>query len=171
MTEPLYAKDSRPSTDQFTSSCASTSQRDCPKSLRAVCDVAPRKAENALFGPSGLPYGGRIHPRSVAQTRFRTVSEGVFCELRLCRITGKLVYSWYSKASTKSIPLASWWLRKRAIPSNSERKAGDPMSEEGNRNTLHRRSRIEDHLHDDYVEEYPQSSERIRGKGNWRSIL
>jgi hypothetical protein len=45
------------------------------------------------------------------------------------------------------------------------------MSEEGNRNTLHRRSRIEDHLHDDYVEEYPQSSERIRGKRNWRSIL
>lgn len=54
------------------------------------------------------------------------------------------------------------------------------MSEEGNRNTLQRYVQalarqdldaIEDHLHDDYVEEYPQSSERIRGKHNWRSIL
>jgi ketosteroid isomerase-like protein len=54
------------------------------------------------------------------------------------------------------------------------------MSEEGNRNTLERYVQalarqdldaIEDHLHDDYVEEYPQSSERIRGKHNWRSIL
>jgi hypothetical protein len=25
-------------------------------------------------------------------------------------------------------------------------------------------------LHDDYVEEYPQSGERIRGKDNWRKI-
>jgi hypothetical protein len=71
-------------------------------------------------------------------------------------------------------------LRKRAIPPNSERKAGDPTSEEGNRNTLQRYVQvlarqdldtIEDHLHDDYVEEYPQSSERIRGKHNERSIL
>ena len=54
------------------------------------------------------------------------------------------------------------------------------MSEEGNRNTLQRYVQvlarqdldtIEDHLHDDYVEEYPQSSERISGKHNWRSIL
>jgi hypothetical protein len=54
------------------------------------------------------------------------------------------------------------------------------MSEEGYRNTLERYVQalarqdldaIEDHLHDDYVEEYPQSSERIRGKHNWRSIL
>ena len=40
------------------------------------------------------------------------------------------------------------------------------MSEEGNRNTLHRRSPARH-----YVEAYPQSSERIRGKRNWRSIL
>ena len=54
------------------------------------------------------------------------------------------------------------------------------MSEEWNRNTLERYVQalarqdldtIEDHLHDDYVEEYPQSSERIRGKHNGRSIL
>jgi ketosteroid isomerase-like protein len=52
------------------------------------------------------------------------------------------------------------------------------MSEEWNRNTLERYVQalarqdldtIEDHLHDDYVEEYPQSSERIRGKHNWRT--
>jgi len=28
-----------------------------------------------------------------------------------------------------------------------------------------------DFLHDDYVEEYPQSGERIRGKQNWLSIV
>jgi hypothetical protein len=54
------------------------------------------------------------------------------------------------------------------------------MSEEENRNTLERYVQalarqdldaIEVLLHDDYVEEYPQSGERIRGKHNWRTIL
>ena len=54
------------------------------------------------------------------------------------------------------------------------------MSEEENRDTLKRYVQalarqdldaIEDLLHDDYLEEYPQSGERIRGKHNWRTIL
>jgi hypothetical protein len=53
------------------------------------------------------------------------------------------------------------------------------MSEQENRDTLERyrqaffeRQDIDamaDLLRDDYVEEYPQSGERIRGKGNWRN--
>jgi len=47
------------------------------------------------------------------------------------------------------------------------------MSEQENRNTLerlfqafarHDLDAIDDLMHDDYVEEYPQSGERIRGK-------
>ncbi len=54
------------------------------------------------------------------------------------------------------------------------------MSEQENRNTLELYVQalarqgldaVEEHLHDDYLEEYPQSVERIRGKQNWRSIL
>ena len=54
------------------------------------------------------------------------------------------------------------------------------MAEEDNRNTLQRYVQalaredldaLEDLLHDDYVEEYPQSGERSRGKHNWRAIL
>jgi ketosteroid isomerase-like protein len=53
------------------------------------------------------------------------------------------------------------------------------MSEQENRDTLeryvqaltqHDMDAMEDYLHDDYVEEFPQSGERIRGKQNYRSI-
>ena len=53
------------------------------------------------------------------------------------------------------------------------------MSEQQNRDTLERYFQaleqqdldaMEELLHDDYVEEYPQSGERIRGKDNWRMI-
>lgn len=53
------------------------------------------------------------------------------------------------------------------------------MSEQENRNTLERYFRafgrhdldtIDALLHDDYVEEYPQSGERIRGKQNARTV-
>jgi hypothetical protein len=53
------------------------------------------------------------------------------------------------------------------------------MSEQPNRDALERyletfeRRDIDtalELLHDDYVEEYPQSGERIRGKDNWRKI-
>ena len=53
------------------------------------------------------------------------------------------------------------------------------MSEQQNRDTLERYFQafeqqdldaIEELLYDDYVEEYPQSGERIRGKDNWRKI-
>jgi ketosteroid isomerase-like protein len=54
------------------------------------------------------------------------------------------------------------------------------VSEQQNRDTLERyiqafeRGDLDaaaDFLHDDYVEEYPQSGERIRGKHNWLSIV
>ena len=54
------------------------------------------------------------------------------------------------------------------------------MSEQENRETLERYRRaffelqdidtIADLMHDDYVEEYPQSGERIRGKDNVRTV-
>jgi len=54
------------------------------------------------------------------------------------------------------------------------------MSEQENRDALERfhqaffeRQDIDamaDLLHDDYVEEFPQSGERIRGKDNWREL-
>jgi hypothetical protein len=53
------------------------------------------------------------------------------------------------------------------------------MSEQQNRDTLERYIQaleqqdldaMEELLHDGYVEEYPQSGERIRGKDNWRKI-
>jgi ketosteroid isomerase-like protein len=54
------------------------------------------------------------------------------------------------------------------------------VSEQENRDTLERYRRafferqeidaIDDLMHDDYVEEYPQSSERIRGKDNARQV-
>jgi ketosteroid isomerase-like protein len=53
------------------------------------------------------------------------------------------------------------------------------MSEQQNRNALERYFQaferqdldaMEELLYDDYVEEYPQSGERIRGKDNWRKI-
>ena len=53
------------------------------------------------------------------------------------------------------------------------------MSEQQNRDALERYFQVfeqqdldamEELLHDDYVEEYPQSGERIRGKDNWRKI-
>jgi ketosteroid isomerase-like protein len=53
------------------------------------------------------------------------------------------------------------------------------MSEQQNRDTLERYFQafeqqdidaMEELLYDDYVEEYPQSGERIRGKDNWRKI-
>ena len=54
------------------------------------------------------------------------------------------------------------------------------MPEQDNRDAVERylkvfeRGNLEaaaDFLHDDYVEEYPQSGERIRGKQNWLSIV
>src|SRR5918994_6805099 len=57
--------------------------RDRPKSPQGGPGVALRNAEKTLFDPFGLPHSGRIHPRSVAQTPFRTVSEGVFSEVRM----------------------------------------------------------------------------------------
>jgi limonene-1,2-epoxide hydrolase len=54
------------------------------------------------------------------------------------------------------------------------------VSEQQNRDTLERYIQVfergdldaaADFLHDDYVEEYPQSGERIRGKQNWLNIL
>jgi ketosteroid isomerase-like protein len=56
----------------------------------------------------------------------------------------------------------------------------DNMSEQENRDTLERYLQalvrrdldtMTDLVHDDYVEEYPQSGERIHGKQNARSIL
>ena len=54
------------------------------------------------------------------------------------------------------------------------------MSEQDNRDTLERYRQafferqnidaIDDLMHDDYVEEYPQSGERIRGKDNARAV-
>ena len=53
------------------------------------------------------------------------------------------------------------------------------MSEQQNRETLERYFETFERqdplafvelLHDDYVEEFPQSGERIRGKDNWRKI-
>jgi ketosteroid isomerase-like protein len=56
----------------------------------------------------------------------------------------------------------------------------DHMSEQQNRDTLERYRQafferqdidaIADLMHDDYVEEYPQSGERIRGKDNARAV-
>jgi len=54
------------------------------------------------------------------------------------------------------------------------------VSEQQNRDALERFLQVfergdldaaADFLHDDYVEEYPQSGERIRGKENWLSIV
>src|SRR5215207_4722956 len=56
--------------------------RDCPKSLVGARGVALQIAEKALFDPFRPPHDVRIHLRSVAQTPFRTVSEGEFHEVR-----------------------------------------------------------------------------------------
>jgi hypothetical protein len=57
--------------------------RDCPKSLGAARGVALQIVEKARFDPFRPTHDVRINLRSVAQTPFRTVSEGEFCELRL----------------------------------------------------------------------------------------
>src|SRR5215203_4663782 len=57
--------------------------RDCPKSLVRVRGVVPRSAEKALFEPFRLPTSSEVRPGSVAQAPFRTVSEGLFFEVRL----------------------------------------------------------------------------------------
>jgi hypothetical protein len=44
--------------------------------------VALRNAQKTIFDPFCLPHGGPIHPWSVTQTPFRTVSEGEFSEVR-----------------------------------------------------------------------------------------
>lgn len=53
------------------------------------------------------------------------------------------------------------------------------MSDQQNRDTLERYfqalergdiAAMSDLLHEDFVEEYPQSGERVRGRQNWRSI-
>ena len=54
------------------------------------------------------------------------------------------------------------------------------MSEQDNRDAVERYFQaferqdldaMEKLLHEDYVEEFPQSGERIRGKHNWRSVI
>ncbi len=59
-------------------------------------------------------------------------------------------------------------------------KGGSNVSEQQNRATLERffdvfsrhdfDEMIQFIMHDDYVEEFPQSDERIRGKDNWRKL-
>jgi hypothetical protein len=49
---------------------------------------------------------------------------------------------------------------------------GELIGEQDNRDTLERQNiaAIDDLMHDDYVEEYPQSGERIRGKESARTV-
>jgi hypothetical protein len=87
------------------------------KASEGVYDVALRTAEKALFGPFRHPYSGQVHVRSVAHTPFRTVSEGVFCEVRMapvqhpCRIGVPNATKRFSK--TRLIP--SYLLTLRAV--------------------------------------------------------
>jgi hypothetical protein len=57
--------------------------RDCPKSLGAARGVALQIVEKARFDPFRPTHDVRINLRSVAQTPFRTVSEGEFSEVRI----------------------------------------------------------------------------------------
>src|SRR5215211_4673212 len=79
----------------------------------------------------------------------------------------------FSEAGPKPLRLASYSWSTRV------RMEGPYMSEQENRDTLERYFQafgrqvldtIDDLLHDDYVEEYPQSGERIRGKHNSRVV-
>ncbi len=70
--------------------------------------------------------------------------------------------------------------RRKALRWGSVRKREEQnVSEQQNRETLERFFETFEHqdplafvefLHDDYIEEFPQSGERIRGKDNWRKI-
>src|SRR5215207_9473069 len=55
---------------------------NCPKSLGRPCSVTLRVSTEGLFGSFRPPYTSQIDGRSVARTPFRTVSEGVFSEVR-----------------------------------------------------------------------------------------
>src|SRR5215217_2549916 len=55
--------------------------RDCPKSLGGARGVVLQIAEKACFDPFRSSHYVRIRLRSVAQTPFRTVSEGEFSEV------------------------------------------------------------------------------------------
>src|SRR5829696_7290194 len=57
-------------------------RRDRPKSLGRTRGATLGTAVKALFGPYRSPHNDRIHLRSLAQTPFRTVSEGEFSEVR-----------------------------------------------------------------------------------------
>src|SRR5215213_8903804 len=56
------------------SSLFQTVSRNCLKSPEGVSNVASQGTEAPLFGPFRPRYTGQIHPRSVAQTPFQTVS-------------------------------------------------------------------------------------------------
>src|SRR4051812_22189667 len=51
-----------------------TVSRNCLKSPEGASNVASQGTEAPLFGPFRPRYTGQIHPRSVAQTPFQTVS-------------------------------------------------------------------------------------------------
>src|SRR5215213_8021353 len=51
-----------------------TPSRNCLKSPEGASNVASQGTEAPLFGPFRPRYTGQIHPRSVAQTPFQTVS-------------------------------------------------------------------------------------------------
>jgi limonene-1,2-epoxide hydrolase len=70
--------------------------------------------------------------------------------------------------------VASWsWrkgLQKKEIPNVSEQDNRDAVERYFQAFERQDLDAMEKLLHEDYVEEYPQSGERIRGKQNWRSV-
>jgi limonene-1,2-epoxide hydrolase len=81
--------------------------------------------------------------------------------------------------SRKFAPDLGWWHHAHG-GKGSQKKEVPNVSEQQNRDTLERYRQafferqdidaIADLVHDDYVEEYPQSGERIRGKDNARTV-
>jgi hypothetical protein len=53
---------------------AKVEQRDCPKRLGGLCNVALRVAQTPLFDPFRPPYTRQIHARSVASTHEKEIS-------------------------------------------------------------------------------------------------
>jgi limonene-1,2-epoxide hydrolase len=70
--------------------------------------------------------------------------------------------------------VASWsWrkgLQKKEVPNVSEQENRDAVERYFQAFERQDLDAMEKLLHEDYVEEYPQSGERIRGKQNWRSV-
>jgi ketosteroid isomerase-like protein len=70
--------------------------------------------------------------------------------------------------------VASWsWrkgLQKKELPNVSEQENRDAVERYFQAFERQDLDAMEKLLHEDYVEEYPQSGERIRGKQNWRSV-